>query len=710
MTDEFAQFKESFRIEAEERLAEIEEGILDLEDNHDDRDAVDRLFRAMHTIKGSGAMFGFEDISSFAHHVEAVLDRVRAGDVEVTRELIDLVLSSKDAIKAMLGVKGVESATTASERRVIVEELWKFMPNKEGAPGARPVQIAEEPADVTDIARKNYRVRFIPPRDIYRTGTDPASLLDELKAMGEMIVTPLTDGIPPLSEIDPELCYFGWDCVLTTIQTVDAIKDVFIFVEDGSSIKIEELSNDRPNEIGEILVQRGDAKISDVEMAALQQKKIGEILVDHCEVSREKINSALSEQKVIVKQKDQVESSSIRVPSDRLDRLINIVGELVITQARLTQIASHMDNRDLTISAEGVELLTAELRDIALGIRMMPIGTSTAKFRRVVRDLSTELGKKVGFVVEGAETELDKTVLDRLGDVLVHMIRNSIDHGIESPDEREAVNKPASGTLKLTAEHKGAHVVISVEDDGRGLDPESIRAKGIERGLITKDAELSNKEIFALIFKAGFSMAKKVTSVSGRGVGMDVVKREIEALRGSVDISSVKGVGTKIDLSLPLTLAIIDGMLVVVGENRYVIPLSLVEECVEITDGTIEKFHGRHVIEVRGEIVPYVRLREIFGFGESELQSEAAVVVHDGDRRVGVVVDAVVGNHQTVIKSLGSMYKDIEVLSGATILGDGSVAMILDVGALIAIAEKEELRSCCGKDTGEGLGENRRIR
>ncbi len=427
------------------------------------------------------------------------------------------------------------------------------------------------------------------------------------------------------------------------------------------------------------------------------QKRLGQVLVESELVTPGQISSALVEQQQVRQQRQQKKvdagASSIRVPADRLDYLVDMVGELVTVQARLSQAAATRQDSELTSIAEEVERLTAELRDCTLNIRMLPIGTTFSKFKRLVRDLSLELGKDIELKTAGAETELDKTVIEKLSDPLVHLIRNSLDHGIETPEEREAAGKPATGTVLLEAVHSGDSVVIEIRDDGRGLDPERLLAKAVDKGLVAADSQLAEGEIFELIFAPGFSTAKTVTDVSGRGVGMDVVKRSIDALRGTIGIQSEPGVGTTISIRIPLTLAIVESLLVKVGQDSFVLPLAAVEECVELTREDVAKAHGRNLVPVRGQLVPYIPLRERFAIHEEPPAIEQVVVTGVGGNRVGFVVDHVVGEHQTVIKSLGRMYRDVQGISGATILGDGSVALILDLPHLVERSEFEEAQT-----------------
>ncbi len=791
---------ETYKEEAYELLAELETSLLELEEKPDDADLIGRIFRAMHTIKGSGAMFGFDDIASFTHEVETVFDLVRNGEMAVTKELIDLTLAARDQIRSLLDASSGETAADMARGAAIVASLKNLVGGGEGAEvvdeatlrglynvlseyemsrlkacrkhgrnlylmqktlsldsidrgmqelsaavkkvgevisavpspdavdqksaaftyvyasplraadleaqlGTRPrcadriyefldEKDAEEesakPAEIT------YRIRFRPSQDILATGTNPLLLLNELRGMGKCTVVAHTEAIPELGDIEPERCYTTWDIILTTERSSDAVRDVFIFVEDISTITIDVIDEAATmgeaeyKKLGDILVERGDLTEEELRKVLGRQKRIGEMLVEAKAVALPKVESALAEQQHVkeVREKHQAAeaAASIRVSSERLDSLVNLVGELVTVQAHLSQVSFRGTDPELLAIAEEVERLTGEMRDHTMSLRMLPIGTTFSKFKRLVRDLSKDLGKEVEMTTEGAETELDKTVIEKLNDPLVHLIRNSIDHGIESPEVRIAAGKPKGGTVHLTAVHSGANVLIRISDDGAGLDEEVIRAKAVERGLIQPDEELSKKEIYSLILLPGFSTAKKVTNVSGRGVGMDVVKNAITTLRGTIEIESEKGVGTTMTLKLPLTLAIIEGFLVKVADDFFVMPLSVVEECIELTREDIERAHGRHLTDVRGHLVPYVRLREQFFVPGERPGVEQIVIVGNDGHRVGFVVDTIIGEHQTVIKSLGRAYRDVRGMSGATILGDGTVALILDVPRLVSDA------------------------
>ena len=695
----------AFKEEAYELLGELETALMELEDKPEDSELIGRVFRAMHTIKGSGAMFGFDAIASFTHDVETVFDHVRNGRIAVCRELIDLTLSARDHIHQLLD--GREEDDEQNSRAAgIVARFRQFLPESECNGGDSPKAPGDTPAipaaaSRTDIPQRDgaqdatYRIRFRPAPGIFATGTYPIMLLDELRGLGPCRIVAHTDAIPDLEEIDPEVCYTYWDIILTTDRGPNAIQDVFIFIDDAVELKIEPIDAEESDgrKIGEIMVERGDLAVEDLKKVLASRKRIGQDLIETGLVPPDKVQAALAEQehiKEIRKERQAVEAAaSIRVPAERLDTLVNLVGELVTMQSRLTQTASRKNDTDLILISEEVERLTAELRDTTMGIRMLPIGSTFSKFKRLVRDLSAELGKEIAFQTEGAETELDKTVIEKLNDPLVHLIRNCIDHGIERPEARVAAGKPPQGEIHLSALHAGANVMILIRDDGAGIDKDAVLRKAAEKGLVAPDAVLSEKETFGLIFAPGFSTAEKITSVSGRGVGMDVVKRSIDSLHGSIEITSLKGAGTTITLKLPLTLAIIDGLLVRIGGSHFVMPLSLIEECVELTREDVRKAHGQKLAHIRGEVVPYIHLRERFEVPGKPPAIEQIVTTRVDGCRLGFVVDQVIGQHQTVLKSLGRFYRNIDEISGATILGNGEVALIIDLPKLFLNTEAE---------------------
>jgi two-component system, chemotaxis family, sensor kinase CheA len=661
-----------FRQEARELLDQLEQALLDLEQSPDDRDLVDSSFRALHTLKGSGAMFGFDEVAEFVHDFETAFDQVRKGKAEIGAGLVMVALSAKDHVAKLIaqpGMHAAEGAPILKALRQIVEagQASAVAPHPLAAISA--VEQKTRPADAT-----TWHVRFHLPEDALVVGANPVLLLDELRALGPCTVTALSDAVPPLEDIDPEVAYLGWDVLLETDSGREAIEDVFIFLKDGMDLLIEPvLAAETP----------APAAFADTSADHGGQAQGAPANGQHIRPSKGQQGGAVSGEKA---------ASSLRVPAERLDELMDRVGELVIAQARLFQIAAASEDLNLKAVAEEIERLSSGLRDTTMGIRMVPIGSLFGRFRRLVHDLSGELGKPVDFITSGEETELDKTMIERLADPLVHIIRNAVDHGLETPDKRSRTSKLPKGTVKLAAIHTGAEVAITISDDGAGLDAERIRAKAIEQGLIGADAKLTDQELFPLIFHPGFSTAKEVTSLSGRGVGMDVVKRTIDALRGTIDINSAAGQGTTVTLRLPLTLAIIDGMLVRVGKGRYSIPLSAVEECVELSAAEADAAKGRNFLNIRGNLVPFLRLRELFGTKAPADLHQKVVIVSAGENRVGLVVDQIIGNNQTVIKSLSKLHADVETFSGATILGDGTVALILDVNHLVSFGQSFEER------------------
>ena len=666
-----------FLQEAQDLLEQLEQTLLDLEHTPGDAELIGKAFRALHTIKGSGAMFGFDAVAAFTHHVETAFDLVRKGKVTPTRELIAVALAAKDQMRALIDNPDDASTSTGD---AILDDLRRFMAAAMEAPpsGISPkVDAGSAAGDLT------WRIRFQLPADAMVTGTNPLLLLDELRSLGSASVTVLTDGVPSLEDLDPGLCFLRWDVVLRTDQPRSEIEQVFLFVIDDMELAIEQITADEG-----VGARDGGETADEPHVTRQPGKDLG-----GAEIGRNKRGSALSAQPgPAADQRDATVIATIRVPAERLDELMDRVGELVIAQLRLKQIANASTDTAVKSVAEEIERLSLELRDTTMGVRMLPIGQLFNRFRRLIRDLASDLGKKIELVTIGEETELDKTVIERLNDPLIHLIRNAIDHGLENPEDRAAAGKSPVGRITLSARHAGAEVRVSIIDDGRGLDRARIRARAEENGLLTPDARTTDNELFQAIFQPGFSTAREVTSLSGRGVGLDVVKRTVDGLRGTIDIASKPGEGSEITLRLPLTLAIIDGLLVRVGRGRYVIPLSAVEECVELSTEEDARSRGRSFLNIRGELVPFLRLRELFNASVPADRYQKVVIVSAGELRVGLVVDQVIGDHQTVIKSLSKLHADVEIFSGATILGDGTVALILDIAHLVEQGQRHEER------------------
>ena len=663
------KFKQTFLEEAREILVELESALLALNDNRGDNELVGRAFRALHTIKGSGAMFGFDELAAFTHNLENAFDEVRNGRLHVTSELINLSLAALDQIKAMLD----EAAGRGEANRTVSAEILVKVRQLTGKPEPRPAEAAPCPelAPAADAkgATRDWHVRFSPGADLLRTGTNPLLLLRELQQMGSLQIKAGMAAVPPIGELDPERCYISWDMVLTTSAAREAISDVFIFVADSCELMIEAMVEPKIEPKSELTIEPAtgqvSSQVSSAAVAAPQAPKAK--FPSYGRRASDTPDNA----------------SSIRVPAAKLDQFVNLVGELVTVQARLLEIATRREDPEVVAVSEEIDRLTSALRESSISIRMLPIRATFERFRRLVHDLARDLHKEVELTIEGADTELDKSVIDQLNDPLMHLIRNSMDHGIEPPEKRLAAAKRRSATIHLSARHSGASVLISVADDGGGINAEAVRERAIEKGLVAADAQLTEAEIFAFILAPGFSTARQVTDVSGRGVGMDVVRRSVEALRGTIDIASKPGTGTSVTLRLPLTLAIIDGLLVRVEQAYFVLPLATTLECIELTRQDIEQANGKHVANVRGEIIPYIRLREYFNMPIERLEREQIMIVETEEGRYGFVVDQVLGDHQTVIKNLGRFYRHVELISGATILGNGSVALILDPQRLV---------------------------
>jgi len=699
------QALQTFIVEARELLEEMENALLAVEQAETKTEMVNAIFRAAHTIKGSAGLFGLDHIVEFTHVVESVLDQVRDGTIDIADRLIILMLSCCDHIGTLINAVAagqLEPDAEVQRRGVpLTEQLRVYLgtPNPIGqqvaVPQAETKKIERDDNDDDDRNHWHISLRFGP--DVLRNGMDPLSFLRYLCRLGTIIgIATLPDAIPDANEMDPESCYLGFEIAFDSQAEKAAIENVFEFVRDDCSIRIlpphsriseyirliQELP-ETPARLGEILVLCGSVTAQEVQDALSAQSEakfagaqIGEILIESGAVGPAVVEAALTKQQKVSEIKAQ-ESRSIRVDADKLDHLINLVGELIIAGSGVNLIARRANNAELQECTSTLTGLVEEVRDSALQLRMVKIGATFNRFQRVVHDVSREIGKDITLAVSGEDTELDKTVVEKIADPLTHLVRNSIDHGIEPAEVRTARGKPAQGTVKLNAFHDSGSIVIEVSDDGGGLKRERILAKAIERGLVEPGRSLSDGDIYNLIFEPGFSTAEQVTNLSGRGVGMDVVKRNILALRGSVSIKSEEGIGTTVTVRLPLTLAIINGFQVGLGTSVFVIPLDMIEECVEFSTEV-----GHDYTNLRGQVLPFIRLRDLFDVAGSPPRRESIVVVNYAGQKVGLVVDALLGEFQTVIKPLGKMFNQVKGISGSSILGNGEVALIIDVSAL----------------------------
>jgi two-component system chemotaxis sensor kinase CheA len=700
---------ETFIIECRELLEDMETALLAVEAADDKTEMVNAIFRAAHTIKGSSGLFSLDHVVAFTHVVESVLDKVRGGKLALVDKLVVLLLACCDHIGSL--IEGVAAGEQAGSPELLaageplIVQLRGFLDAPKAAseasaapsssmPTADTEQVQRINADMVNADHWHISVRFSP--DVLRNGMDPLSFIRYLGTMGKIkAIETVSDTLPEADTMDPELCYLGFEMAFQTRVDKAAIEQVFEFVRDDCRLVIlpphsmvseyiSLISQDQGElaRLGDMLVRCGTLTPQELDMALNTQadvpaKPIGTILVEQGSVQPEVVEAALSKQKQ-VKELGAAESKSIRVDADKLDQLINLVGELIIAGASVNLIAHRSKVIELTESTSKLATLVEEVRDSALQLRMVRIGATFSRFQRVVHDVSRDLGKDVALVIDGEETELDKTVVEKIGDPLMHLVRNSMDHGIESADIRQQRGKPVQGTLKLNAFHDSGAIVITVEDDGGGLKKDRILAKAIERGLVEAGHHLSDSDIYGLVFEPGFSTAEKVTNLSGRGVGLDVVKRNITALRGTVGITSEEGVGTKVTVRLPLTLAIIDGFLVGVDKAVYAIPLDMIEECVAYTAEP-----GHDYTNLRGQVLPFIRIRELFSVSGKPAKGENIVVLKHAGQKAGLVVDTLLGEFQTVIKPLGQMFAQSKCISGSTILGSGDVALILDVPQLV---------------------------
>jgi two-component system chemotaxis sensor kinase CheA len=649
------QVMHTFIAESRELLEQMENALLAVA--HDGPDAVNAIFRAAHTIKGSAGMFGLDPVVEFTHVAESVLDKVRDGHVPVTDALVALLLACCDHIGAL--VDAVENGTLGHDPALfdagapLVAALQGYL-DGDGAPAASvaasvAAASASAPAPLADGMQEwDIQLRF--GADVLRNGMDPLSFIRYLAQLGSIVrIETLADRLPAAGEFDPESCYLGFRIGFASLESQATIDGVFDFVRDDCEIRIAPVAAAAPAVVA--------VQPAPIEVPAVQ--------------------AATPAVEAPARAKQQQEKRTVRVDADKLDRLIDLVGELIIAGASTSVVARRAQIPELLECTSTLSSLVEEVRDSALQLRMVKIGATFNRFQRVVHDVARELGKDIRLQVNGEDAELDKTVVEKIGDPLTHLVRNAMDHGIEAAEVRVARGKPAQGTVSLNAYHDSGSIVIEVSDDGGGLKRERILAKGVERGLVEPGRLLSDKEIFNLIFEPGFSTAEQVTNLSGRGVGMDVVKRNIVALRGSVEIASREGAGTTVSVRLPLTLAIINGFQVGVGKSVFVIPMDMVEECIEFHEQP-----GCDWVDLRGQPLPYVRLRERFGIEGLPSRRRSIVVVRYGSRRAGLVVDHLLGEFQTVIKPLGKVFAGARFLSGSSILGNGDVALILDMAAL----------------------------
>ncbi len=690
----------TFFIEGRDILENMESDLITLEKGEMDDEILNSIFRCAHTIKGTAGMFGFEEIESFTHIMESLLDDVRKKEILINSEMISLLLQCKDFMGAMLDFFQNNESTLMSDEMsgtgiMLRERLMQYF------------EKGNEYGDTGKVTNQSWHISLRFHENVFKVGLDPQSFISYLNKIGKIVnIVSVKDSLPSFSEYIPADCYLGFEIKFLADTTKEKIQDVFEYVQDDCSIRIippqstiddfVKLIQELPEEnfkIGDMLTKIGTLTETELNQALKLQKSsvaedleksdikpLGQIIMESNMVPRQIIEAALQKQESIRKNSEKVHT--IRVDANKLDILINLIGELVITSSNVSQLSEKTRSNELIESVSEMTRLIENIRDSTMNVRMVQIGETFRKYERIIRDLSKETGKEINLEMHGGETELDKTLVEKIADPLTHLIRNAIDHGIGKPDERAAMGKSRAGNLKLNAFHETGGIVIEVIDDGNGLDREKILNKAVEKGLVSAAHQLSETEIFQFIFEPGFSTAEKITNISGRGVGMDVVRNNIELLRGTVILKSEKGAGTTVRIHLPLTLAIIDGFLIQLGSDFYVIPLDMVVECIEVEKADIKGKEAGNFINMRGEVLPFMRLREFFNLTYEPVR-ENIVVVEYAQKKAGLIVDKPHGEFQTVVKPFGRLFKSLKWVSGSTILGNGQVALILDIPKLI---------------------------
>jgi two-component system chemotaxis sensor kinase CheA len=702
-----AQAMPAFISEAAEQIEAIETLLLELEEQPDNRELLDSLFRCAHTVKGSAGIFGLNRVVEFTHHVETLLDKMREGELVLNPDISTLLLQCNDQIKFLVDTAADESADTPEQKDLRADLVVQLRALTEGGAVAAPVVAAA--AAPAGKATEQARIWSISARfgqETFRNGMDPLSISRYLHGMGQVLSVHCgADGVPPLVNLNPESCYLSFVMQLQTTASREDIEGAFSFVIDDCELdvvapetpdqKLARAIDEMPGtpRLGDMLVSVGAVTQDKLEqvlsnqqssrgMPTVAKPKIGDLLEAQAGVAPEVVAAALGKQQKM-RESAPTEERYIRVQADRLDAVINLLGELVIAGAGATLLARETHGEALIEANLHMNSLIEEIRNGTLGLRMVPVGETFSRFRRVVRDTASSLGKEVNFEIVGGDAELDKSMVEKIADPLMHLVRNSLDHGLEPPQERIAAGKPAAGKLVLSARHETGAILIRIEDDGRGINRERVLQRAWNRGLVEPGIVPSDDDINMLIFEPGFSTAEQVTNLSGRGVGMDVVRRNIEALRGSLRLNSNPGKGLQVDIRLPLTLAIIDGFMVGVGKSKFVLPLEAVVEVIESGGDNVRvDERGRHCVELRGAVLPVVRLRTLYTV-ESELPERVSVVVvHSPRGKYGIEVEVLLGQNQTVIKPLGRLFKTLRGISGSSILGNGEVALILDVVSL----------------------------
>jgi len=672
------RFQKKYIEEAQDLIISLETSLLLVEKEKENPELVEEVFRVMHSLKGGSSMFGFEKISDLTHNLESAYDIIRTEKIPITDELLDISFLAVDQLKQLLVQGNSLNAETAEKQKKMLENIQHVLENLE----VKDENQKNNAQTLTNISKINsqatFLIKFKPQDDIFDNGTNPLYILDELATDSRIKLFVNVSTLPELQALNETQCYTSWSIIISGKYTDEDIANIFIFIEDDAEISITQLAEQNLFENNDFLELTNSEVINLDEIINFNKKKKEEIVVKQTDIGKQLKNKI-----------NEVSISSVRVDSEKLDSLLNIVSEIVTNQARLNLlIEENTKNTALINITEDFNKLSRQLRDIAFDISLVPLESILVRFKRLVRDLASEQNKLIDFKTEGVETELDKTIIEHLVSPIMHTIRNSIDHGIETKEERLAKGKPEVGKIILKAFHSGPNVIVQIHDDGRGIDPKIILKKAIDKEFVLPNTKMTDKQIINLIFKAGFTTASKVTDISGRGVGMDVVKRKIDEIRGEVEIDSIVGEGTTITIKLPLTLSIIDGLLIEINNTKFILPLPEVRKIFEIEHSkTVKNFN--ELIVYQGEQIPYVYLRKEFDIFTDPPELERVIIINYEGKKVGLVVDNVLGEYQAVLKPLGYFFRKQEFISGASIFGDGTVSLVLDTNKIIKLFSKK---------------------
>jgi two-component system chemotaxis sensor kinase CheA len=674
-------FTEKFKEEVKEYCERLESGLLLLENEPDNYQIIDEIFRIMHSMKGSGGMFGFDLLSEVTHDLESLYDIFRSKKLLVDSEVISFTLNSIDGLHNLMVV------SPTSEHQLLADKMKYETKQQISRFISEPISVVQENLSFkgnsfqSNIYQNTWYISFVPNKDILKNGTNPFYLIDELNALGECNIQVDFDRLPELSEIEPECCYISWSIFIATSESIETLRDVFIFVTGQAEIELEKVSSGNVIHDDAILAKFLNAKYNHESWEPIEKAQAIAVINQEEQAETDvmlKLSAEIPKNSVF----NQTTVDSIRVNSQKIDQYMNLVSELITAQSRLELIASKLKHADLEVVTENFGKLSRQLRDNAFDMSLIPLESVAVRFKRLIHDLSKSLEKEVVLVTQGMETELDKNIIEKLIEPLLHIIRNSIDHGIENKNERLGKHKSAVGTVLIKASTAGSYVLIEIEDDGAGLDLQKIRKKAVEKGIIRDDAKLNDEEIAQLIFEPGFSTAELVTDVSGRGVGMDVVKKRIQEMRGMIELNTEKDLYTRISIKLPLSLSIIDGLLTRVGEGYYVIPSSVIRKIHNIKHNSL-KNGFRQVVELEGDQFPYLNMYDEFVGDGNAPDEQLIIVVGVDNQQFGLVVDEVIHEYQAVIKPLGRLLKGKNAFSGASILGTGQLALVIDTNKMI---------------------------